>query len=64
LRPAPVNEGLDNDVGDEGSDEVTHAAAQGCLPTPCSTFDGERSGNTAPKRRLFKDTAGTGEPGE
>jgi hypothetical protein len=24
LRPAPVDEGLDNEVGDEGSDDVTH----------------------------------------
>jgi hypothetical protein len=33
LRSAPVSEGLDNDVGDDGGGEVTHAAAQGaCRP--------------------------------
>ncbi len=64
LRPAPVDEGLDNDVGDEGSADVTHAASQSCLPTPCPTLNGERSGNAAPKQRLLNDTASTGKPGE
>src|SRR5918998_1289886 len=32
-RSAPVDQGLDNDVGDEGSEDVTHAASQGHLST-------------------------------
>jgi hypothetical protein len=59
-----VDEGLDNDVGDEGSDEITHAAAQGCLSTPCPTSTGKRSSNRAPKQRLLKHPASTSQPGD
>ena len=45
LRSAPTDEGLENNISD---DEVTHAASQGCLPTPYVTLNAERSDNAAP----------------
>ena len=64
LRSTSVDERLDTDVGDEGSDDVTHAASQGCLPSPYPTPNGERNCNTTPKRWLLSDTTSTGKSGE